>query len=138
MSSITLKRGYDDTTKRSLKPEGREITTMKAAKKKRLEAAGWRVGNAQDFLGLTDAETAMIEVRYTLAKTLKQRRQLLKISQQQFAERIGSSQSRVAKMEAGDPSVTVDLLMRSLIYSGSTSAEIGQALARGSAEYASH
>jgi len=111
---------------------------MKEAKRRRLEAAGWRVGDAQGFLGLTDAETAMIEVRYTLAKTLKRRRQLLKISQQRFAERIGSSQSRVAKMEAGDPSVSLDLLMRSLICSGSTSAEIGQALAHGSAEYASH
>ena len=103
---------------------------MKEAKRRRLEAAGWRVGNTQDFLGLTDAEMAMIELRYTLAKALKERRQKhLKVSQQRFAERIGSSQSRVAKMEAGDPSVSLDLLMRSLIYSGSTSAEIGQALA---------
>ena len=101
---------------------------MKEEKKKRLEKAGWRVGDAQDFLGLTDAEMAMIEVRLTLAKALKHRRQCLKISQQRFAERIGSSQSRVAKMEAGDQSVSLDLLMRSLIYSGSTSAEIGQAL----------
>ena len=103
---------------------------MREEKKKRLEKAGWRVGDAQDFLGLTDAEMAMIEVRLTLAKALKHRRQYLKISQQRFAERIGSSQSRVAKMEAGDPSVSLDLLMRSLIYSGSTSAEIGHALAR--------
>ena len=102
---------------------------MEEAKRKRLEEAGWRVGDAQDFLGLTDAEMELIEVRRTLAKVLKQRRQLLKISQQRFAERIGSSQSRVAKMEAGDQSVSLDLLMRSLIYSGSTSAEIGQALA---------
>ena len=101
---------------------------MEEAKRKRLEEAGWRVGDAQDFLGLTDAEMELIEVRRTLAKVLKQRRQLLKISQQRFAERIGSSQSRVAKMEAGDQSVSLDLLMRSLIYSGSTSAEIGQAL----------
>ncbi len=109
---------------------------MKEAKKKRLEKAGWRVGDAQDFLGLTDAEMVMIEVRRTLAKTLKRRRQALKISQQRFAERIGSSQSRVAKMEAGDQSVSLDLLVRSLIYSGSTSAEIGQALAKGSAKLA--
>ena len=110
---------------------------MEEAKRKRLEVAGWRVGDAQDFLGLTDAEMEMIEVRRTLAKVLKHRRKLLKISQQRFAERIGSSQSRVAKMEAGDPSVTLDLLMRSLICSGSTSAEIGQALVHGNAEYAS-
>ena len=96
-----------------------------------LEKAGWQVGDTQDFLGLTDAEMAMIEVRLTLASALKHRRQDLKISQQQLAERIGSSQSRVAKMEAGDPSVSLDLLMRSLIHSGSTSAEIGQALAKG-------
>ncbi len=111
---------------------------MKEAKKKRLEKAGWQVGDTQDFLGLTDAEMAMIDVRLTLASALKHRRRDLKISQQQLAERIGSSQSRVAKMEAGDPSVSLDLLLRSLIYSGSTSAEIGQALAHGSADHASH
>ena len=111
---------------------------MKEAKKKRLEKTGWKVCDTQDFLGLTDAEMAMIEVRLTLAKALKRRRQGLKISQQQFAERIGSSQSRVAKMEAGHQSVSLDLLVRSLIYSGSTSAEIGQALAKkGSATLAS-
>lgn len=109
---------------------------MNKGKRKRLEKAGWRVGSTQDFLGLTDAEMAMIEVRYTLAKALKERRQKhLKVSQQRFAERIGSSQSRVAKMEAGDPSVSLDLLMRSLIYSGSTSVDIGHALA-GSAKLA--
>jgi ribosome-binding protein aMBF1 (putative translation factor) len=104
---------------------------MKEAKKRRLEKAGWHVGDTQDFLGLTDAEMAMIEVRLNLARALRDRRLRLKISQQRFAERIGSSQSRVAKMEAGDKSVTVDLLMRSLLYAGSTAQEIGQTIGTG-------
>ncbi len=111
---------------------------MEETKRKRLEAAGWRIGDTQDFLELSDAEMAMIEVRLALAKALKERRQHLKVSQQRFAERIGSSQSRVAKMEAGDRSVSLDLLVRSLLYTGSTSAEIGQAITRGSVLMVSH
>ncbi len=102
---------------------------MRDGQTKRLEAAGWRVGDPQDFLDLSDAETTMIEVRLALAKALRRRRQHMKISQHRFAERVGSSQSRVAKMEGGDPSVSLDLLLKSLIHSGSTSAEIGEVIA---------
>ncbi len=105
-------------------------------REERLRKAGWESGDFQDFLGLTDEETAIINIRLALARELRQRRKNRKISQAKFAERIGSSQSRVAKMEAGDPSVSLDLLMRSLISSGSTTAEIGQVIAQGSAELA--
>lgn len=104
-------------------------TGAQREREERLRNAGWESGDFQDFLGLTDEETAIINMRLALARALRQRRKARKISQAKFAERIGSSQSRVAKMEAGDPSVSLDLLMRSLICSGFTSAEIGQALA---------
>ena len=102
---------------------------MKEDKKAKLEQAGWVVSDTQDFLDLSDAEMALVEVRVSLAQALRRRRQKLKISQASFAKRVGSSQSRVAKMEAGDPSVTIDLLIRSLITSGSTAEEIGQVIA---------
>lgn len=102
---------------------------MKEDKKVKLERAGWVVSDTQDFLDLSDAEMALVEVRVSLAQALRRRRQKLKISQASFAKRVGSSQSRVAKMEAGDPSVTIDLLIRSLITSGSTAEEIGQVIA---------
>lgn len=102
---------------------------MKKGKKERLERSGWVVGGTQEFLDLSDAEMALIDVRVSLAKALRHRRQRMKISQAAFAKRVGSSQSRVAKMEAGDPSVSIDLLVRSLITSGSTAEEIGKVIA---------
>lgn len=102
---------------------------MKKEKRNRLERAGWKAGDAQDFLELDEAEMAVIELRASLAKELRERRRVQKISQESFARRIGSSQSRVAKMEAGDPSVSIDLLIRSLVSAGSTKEEIGQVIA---------
>jgi ribosome-binding protein aMBF1 (putative translation factor) len=102
---------------------------MKASKQERLEKAGWKVGDAQDFLELSDTEAALVEVRVSLARDLRRRRREKKISQATLANRIGSSQSRVAKMEAGDPSVTIDLLMKTLLSTGSTPAEIARVIA---------
>ena len=88
------------------------------SKRKRLESKGWKVGSAQDFLGLSDEEAAYIELKLNLAKNLQKRRRILKITQTGLAKRLRSSQSRIAKMEAGDPSVSVDLLIRSLLALG--------------------
>lgn len=91
---------------------------MDAARKKTLEKAGWKVGTAQEFLNLSDEEVAYIEFKLSLAAELAARRKSLGMTQQAVARKIASSQSRVAKMEAGDPSVTIDLLVRSLIALG--------------------
>lgn len=103
---------------------------MENKKREGLEKAGWRVGDAQEFLELSDAEMALVDVRVSLARDLRRRRKEKKISQATLAKRIGSSQSRVAKMEAGDPSVTIDLLMKTLLRAGSTPAEIARVIAR--------
>ncbi|MFW6089571.1 MAG: helix-turn-helix domain-containing protein [Gemmatimonadota bacterium] len=103
---------------------------MKVSKRERLEKAGWKVGDTQEFLELSDAEMALVDVRVSLARDLRRRRKEKKISQATLAKRIGSSQSRVAKMEAGDPSVTIDLLMRTLLNTGSTLAEIARVIAK--------
>jgi ribosome-binding protein aMBF1 (putative translation factor) len=91
---------------------------MKPEKRKRLEAAGWRVGTAREFLGLTDEEAALIELKLDLAKAVKVERMRRKMTQEELGERLGSSQSRVAKMEGGDPSVSIDLLIRALLRLG--------------------
>jgi DNA-binding XRE family transcriptional regulator len=109
----------------------REGNAVKTDKRQRLETAGWVVTGTQEFLGLGDAEMALIDVRVSLAKALRRRRKGMQISQATFAKRVGSSQSRVAKMEAGDPSVSIDLLVRCLITSGSTAEEIGKVIAGG-------
>jgi ribosome-binding protein aMBF1 (putative translation factor) len=101
---------------------------MHKAKKERLEKKGWMVGTVQDFLGLSDEEAAYVELRLRLASTLRKRRQQKRLSQTQLAKRINSSQSRVAKMEAGDPSVSLDLLIRSLLALGASSRDLARAI----------
>jgi ribosome-binding protein aMBF1 (putative translation factor) len=91
---------------------------MKPEKRKQLEAAGWRVGTAREFLGLTDEEAALIELKLDLARAVKTERTRRKMTQEELGERLGSSQSRVAKMEGGDPSVSIDLLIRALLRLG--------------------
>lgn len=102
---------------------------MRASKKKRLESAGWVFGDATDFLGLSDDESEFIDLKIALAVALKRRRLNRKLTQSEVATKIESSQSRVAKMEAGDPAVSVDLLIRSLLALGMTRKEIAKAIA---------
>jgi ribosome-binding protein aMBF1 (putative translation factor) len=101
---------------------------MQRAKKKRLESRGWRVGSTQEFLGLTDEETALVETRLRLSQGLRERRVKLALSQAALARRLGSSQSRIAKMEAADPTVSIDLLLRALFALGATPKDVATAL----------
>ncbi|HEY6119278.1 MAG TPA: helix-turn-helix transcriptional regulator [Pyrinomonadaceae bacterium] len=99
---------------------------MDQAKRKRLEAKGWKFGSAADFLGLSYEDSVYVELRLRLSDALKIRRQAAKMSQKAFAAAVGSSQSRVAKMEANDPTVALDLLIRSLIALGVSLGELGR------------
>jgi len=99
---------------------------MEQTKRKRLEAAGWQVGSAADFLGLNYEEAAYVELRVRLSEALKARRLASELSQKAVATALSSSQSRVAKMEAADPSVSLDLLIRALIALGVSLAELGR------------
>ena len=103
---------------------------MRTSKKARLEKAGWRVGSVKEFLGLSEAEEALVDLRVSLSRRLRLRRARRKLSQEQLARMLGSSQSRVAKMEAGDPSVSLDLLIRSLLAMGASRKEVAQAIAQ--------
>ena len=97
---------------------------MKASKRQKLEAAGWKVGSTADFLGLSREEELLIDMKLALANKLKARRQERKLTQLEIAKRLGSSQSRIAKMEVADKSVSLDLLVRSLLYLGATRQDI--------------
>lgn len=103
---------------------------MDKAKRRKLERAGWKAGSAKDFLGLSDEEAAFVECKLALSTTLRERRKRNNLSQTDLARRLGSSQSRVAKMEAADPSVSVDLLLRSVIALGATPQDIAHVLAQ--------
>lgn len=102
---------------------------MKAAKRKKLEAKGWKVGSVEDFLDLSPEDVAYIELKYALSNSLKERRAKKKLSQVEVAKIVKTSQSRVAKMEAGDPSVSIDLLVKSLLALGASPKEVAKAIA---------
>src|SRR5713101_7801268 len=101
---------------------------MKQEKRKRLEAAGWRVGTVKEFLGLTDEEEIVIELKLDLAKAVKAERTRRELPQDELGRMLGSSQSRVAKMEAGDPSVSIDLLIRALLRMGASRRDLARHL----------
>jgi ribosome-binding protein aMBF1 (putative translation factor) len=101
---------------------------MKRSTRKKLEAAGFRVGSVQDFLKLSDEEMALIDLKVKLVRMLRPAREAAGISQDELARRIGSSQSRVAKMEAAGPHVSVDLICKALFAMGVTSQRIGKAI----------
>lgn len=102
---------------------------MNTTKRKRLEAKGWRFGNASDFLNLSPEEAAYVEVKLELSKRLQATRREKNLSQEQLAQLLKSSQSRVAKMEAGDPTVSLDLLVRSLLALGASRRVLSRMLA---------
>jgi ribosome-binding protein aMBF1 (putative translation factor) len=99
---------------------------MRKQKKKRLESKGWKIGTVKEFLGLSAEESAYIELKIKLATGLRQRRREKGLSQLDLAAKLQSSQSRVAKMEAGDASVSLDLLIRSLITLGASERELSR------------
>jgi DNA-binding XRE family transcriptional regulator len=99
------------------------------AKVKRLKAADWKAGTVGEFLGLSDDEAALVELKLALMAAVKQARTKRGLSQTALAQRIGSSQSRVAKIETGDPSISLDLIVRAFLATGATRRELGRVFA---------
>jgi transcriptional regulator with XRE-family HTH domain len=87
---------------------------METQKRIALEAAGYRFTDAATFLGMTEEERALLDARLALAKALRREREARKLTQKQLAERIGSSQPRVARLEQAAPDVTFDLILKAL------------------------
>ena len=109
---------------------------MNTEKKRRLERSGWTVGGATDFLELSPEETNFIELKLALAAGIREIREKSGLTQTEVAARLGSSQSRVAKMEAGDRSVTLDLLVKSLLRIGASPTAIAKWIRRAEADRA--
>ena len=102
---------------------------MKEKKKNILESKGYRVGSVGEFLGLSTEESEYIELKLALSEALIKRRKRNNLTQAQLARMLKSSQSRVAKMEKGDPTVSVDLLVKSLLAMGASKKSIAKAIA---------
>ena len=103
---------------------------MLKAKRERLEKKGWKVGSAEEFLGLSPDEAAYIDLKLRLGAALLRHRKKDRLTQVELARRINSSQSRVAKMEGGDPSVSLDLLIRSLLALGASHQDLARAISK--------
>ncbi len=103
---------------------------MDKRKQGKLEKAGWRVGSAAEFLQLSPEEAILVEMRLSLSRALRARRVALHLSQVALAKRLGSSQSRIAKMEAADPTVSIDLILRGLLALGASPGDVAKALQR--------
>jgi predicted XRE-type DNA-binding protein len=101
---------------------------MDKEKKARLEAHGWKVGSAEEFLGMTPEETAYVDLRLKLSEAVREYRKKRRLTQVQLAELLQSSQSRVAKVEAADESVSLDLLVRSLLALGATHQDLAKVI----------
>lgn len=97
---------------------------MKQSKRAALERAGYRVGDAADFLDLSPEERRLVELRVSVCRAVRQARLKHKMTQQQLAVRLKSSQSRVAKLEAGSADVSLDLLFRGLFAAGGRLADV--------------
>lgn len=103
---------------------------MQQSKREALEKMGWKTGSASDFLNLSNEELGVIELKLALGSAIKERRQKKRMTQTAFAKVISSSQSRVAKMEAGDPSVSLDLLVKSMLSLGATRWDLANAITK--------
>ena len=102
---------------------------MDSKKKKKLEAKGWVFGDAGDFFDLSPEEARLIDLKLALRACLKEERKKQNVTQVELAKAIGSSQSRIAKMERGDPAVSVDLLLKALMALGMTNKQISKVIA---------
>src|SRR5688500_6032615 len=102
---------------------------MKADKRRRVVTAGWHVGDSREFLKLTPSEAECVEIKLALARRLRELREERHWTQAELARQVGSSQSRVAKMEAAETTVSIDLLVRSLLAAGADRRELGRVLA---------
>lgn len=105
-----------------------EVFDVDERKRRLLEAKGWKVASTREFLDLTDEELEYIEIKIALSQLVKAQRERRRLTQERAARMIGSSQSRVAKMEAGDPSVSIDMYVKSIIALGGSREELGEAI----------
>ena len=103
---------------------------MHKAKKKRLQSKGWKFGTVKEFLNLSQEESSYIEIKIRLSDYLKKLRKKTRLTQDELARIVRSSQSRVAKMESGDPSVSLDLLIRSLLAMGTSKSDLGRIISK--------
>jgi ribosome-binding protein aMBF1 (putative translation factor) len=101
---------------------------MDKKRKQQLEEKGFRVGSTADFLELSPEEETYIDIRLDISNLVKSQRAKRGWTQEQLARAIGSSQSRIAKLEGGDPGISMDLMIKALLRLGTSKKQIGKLL----------
>jgi len=96
---------------------------MSAATRKHLKATGGRVSTVAYFLGLRREEEE------PLIDALDWEHRKKRLLQKQLTDRLESSPSRIAKLEAGHPGATPDLLIQAPLVVGTSRAQIATAFA---------
>ncbi len=91
---------------------------MDTAKQRALQAAGWKIGDATDFLGMSNEERQLLNVRVELALAVRQQREIQRISQKELGAKLKTSQPRIAKIERAATDVSLDQLVRAFAAAG--------------------
>ncbi len=86
----------------------------------RHQAAGYRVTDAADWLGLTPQERTLVNMRVSLALEVERLRKESHLTQKALAAKIGAKQSGVARMLGSLASATIDSLIKTLLALGAT------------------
>jgi DNA-binding XRE family transcriptional regulator len=126
-AAIELSKARLKEFKDTVESEEKE-SIMSQTLKKKLRNTDWQIGNAEDILQLSNEKSALIDLRLALSQAAKRLRIKQDLSQAELAQRMKSSQSRIAKIEAADPSVSIDLMVKALVAAGAGRREIAQAL----------
>jgi ribosome-binding protein aMBF1 (putative translation factor) len=103
---------------------------MDSRKRKKLEGAGFRVGTAAEFLDLDPEEAALVDLKLSWGTVVRTARKRARLSQEGLAGRLHSSQSRIAKLEAGDASVSLDLIVKAAFAAGAKKSELAEAIVK--------
>jgi transcriptional regulator with XRE-family HTH domain len=103
---------------------------MNHRKKRALQAAGWKFGDAGDFLGMSDEERALLDARVQAATAIRSQRRLTGMTQVELASKLKTSQPRIAKIERAAADVSLDQMLRALAAAGGTIAVKQQVTAR--------
>ena len=101
---------------------------MKKAKRDQLAKRGYKITSAQEFLGLSDEEIAVIDLKINLINMLREARKATGVTQKQLARLMRSSQSRVAMLESGSSDASLELICRALFTLGISAKQLGKTI----------
>jgi predicted XRE-type DNA-binding protein len=93
---------------------------MNSRKRRSLEAAGWKLGDAADFLSMNEQEKQLLDARVELALAVRRQRLACNLSQKELGTILKTSQPRVAKIERAASDVSLDQLIRAFTAAGGT------------------